>query len=104
MARRKTAAKEPAEKAVPVPTIEAVTLTPSLTLMPGNLATFTARRGEGVVTAQISTNFGTWTGPAANTPDNAIVSKLIETGHMFVTVQFFEDGTEFAAGTFTVEG
>jgi hypothetical protein len=80
-----------------------VTFTPNLPMYPGNVVTFHTRQGKDDVEAEITTNRETWRGKASNTGAGASVSKLIESGHATITVTFFEDGKQYATGTFKID-
>jgi len=79
-----------------------VRLDPQGALLPGNTVTFVADEGEGVVQAKIITAKDSWLVAASNTAGGARVSKIIETGHGEITVEFYEDGKLYASGTWTV--
>jgi len=79
-----------------------VRLDPNLPLVAGNTANFVARQAKGVATAKVETDRGSWIGQVSNSPAGARISKIIETGHTELKVTFYEDGKEYASGTFPV--
>lgn len=86
------------------PEVGGVRIDPNLPLIPGNSVTFVAEGREGRTMAKISTARGsdwvaTSTGVAAN---EERVSKILESGHGDVTVEFYEDGELYASGTWPV--
>lgn len=103
-AKKKPAAKKPAAKAEASSKTGSVRIDPNLPLLPGNTVTFVAEGREGRTMAKIVTARGTdWvassTGVAAN---EERVSKILETGHDEITVEFYEDGKLYASGTWPV--
>ncbi len=81
-----------------------VRIDPNVALLPGNTVTFVAEAREGLVMAKIITAKDSWlvktsTGVQAN---EERVSKIIETGHGEITVEFYEDGKKYASGTWPV--
>lgn len=66
--------------------------------LPGNTVTFTAPEAEGAATATITTNISSWTGAASNA-GAASVSVQIDNRHEFITVDFYDDGKQYASGT-----
>lgn len=100
----KPKASKPASGKVASPEIGSIRLDPHLPLLPGNTVTFVAEGREGRTMAKISTARGsawvaTSTGRAAN---EERVSKIIESGHGDITVEFYEDGELYAFGTWPV--
>lgn len=83
---------------------QAVTVDPaSIALLPGNTVTFAAKPKDfGRQAVKIESARGTWMGVPAVSGGEARQSYLIETGAGEITVTFYEDGKEYATGTFSV--
>lgn len=79
-----------------------VRIDPNLPLLPGNSVSFVADAGDGVIQAKIVTAKDSWLVAASTNGGYARVSKIIETGHGEITVEFYEDGKLYASGTWTV--
>lgn len=81
-----------------------VRLDPDLPLLPGNTVTFVAEGREGRTQAKIVTAKDSWLVATSTGAQGAEerVSKIIETGHGEITVEFYEDGKLYASGTWPV--
>jgi hypothetical protein len=80
-----------------------VSLDPNLPLLPGNTANFVAESRDGRVQAKIITAKDSWLVAASQSGDYARVSKIIETGHGEITVEFYADDKLYASGTWPVD-
>lgn len=79
-----------------------VRLDPDLPLLPGNTVSFVAEGREGRTQAKITTAKDSWLVATSTGSNEERVSKIIETGHGVITVEFFEDGELYASGTWSV--
>lgn len=74
----------------------------NVALLPGNTVTFVAEGREGRTQAKIVTAKDSWLVATSSGQDEERVSKIIETGHGEISVEFFEDGKSYAKGTWPV--
>lgn len=94
--------KPAAKKAAPAKGAQGgVRLDPDLALIPGNTATFVAEARDGRVMAKIVTARDSWMVAASGGSGDARVSRILETAGP-ISVTFYEDGKEYASGSWTV--
>lgn len=99
MATKAKTKKASVKKAAKV--VGGVRLDPNLRLIPGNTVSFVAEYRPGRVQAKIVTPRDSWVVAASTLRDDSRVSKILEVPGE-ISVEFYEDGDLFAAGTWQV--